>query len=96
MNSPQRKTAAVFWTLLSPAPAAAQRRGAWQTFVETQPDALYAGLVGTLTSAVMNLPGSVYAGKEKQDWRCTGRAAKQEQRPALFTRDEVQGMSAGR
>ncbi|WP_278887051.1 hypothetical protein [Ruthenibacterium lactatiformans] len=36
-------------------------RGAWQTFVETQPDALYAGLVGTLTSAVMNLPGEAYA-----------------------------------
>ena len=37
--------------------------GAWQTFVETQPDALYAGFVGTLTSAVMNLPGAVKDGR---------------------------------
>ena len=71
-------------------------RGAWQTFVETQPDALYAGLVGTLTSAVMNLPGEAYtlARKNKTgavpDAQQSGNSA-----PRLFTRDEVQGMSAG-
>ena len=71
-------------------------RGAWQTFVETQPDALYAGLVGTLTSAVMNLPGEAYALARKNkpgavpDAQQSGNSA-----PRLFTRDEVQGMSAG-
>ena len=70
-------------------------RGAWQTFVETQPDALYAGLVGTLTSAVMNLPGEAYtlARKNKPgavpDAQQSGNSV-----PRLFTRDEVQGMSA--
>ena len=71
-------------------------RGAWQTFVETQPDALYAGLVGTLTSAVMNLPGEAYALARKNkpgavpDAQQSGNSV-----PRLFTRDEVQGMSAG-
>ncbi len=70
-------------------------RGAWQTFVETQPDALYAGLVGTLTSAVMNLPGEAYALARKNkpgavpDAQQSGNSV-----PRLFTRDEVQGMSA--
>ena len=69
-------------------------RGAWQTFVETQPDALYAGLVGTLTSAVMNLPGEAYALARKNkpgavpDAQQSGNSV-----PRLFTRDEVQGMS---
>ena len=67
-------------------------RGAWQTFVETQPDALYAGLVGTLTSAVMNLPGEAYALARKNkpgavpDAQQSGNSV-----PRLFTRDEVQG-----
>ena len=70
-------------------------RGAWQTFVETQPDALYAGLVGTLTSAVMNLPGEAYALARKNkpgavpDAQQSGNSV-----PRLFTRDEVQGRSA--
>ena len=70
-------------------------RGAWQTFVETQPGALYAGLVGTLTSAVMNLPGEAYALARKNkpgavpDAQQSGNSV-----PRLFTRDEVQGMSA--
>ena len=94
-NSRSGKPLRFFWTLLSPAPAAAQRRGAWQTFVETQPDALYAGLVGTLTSAVMNLPGEAYALARKNkpgavpDAQQSGNSV-----PRLFTRDEVQGMSA--
>ena len=64
--------------------------------METQPDALYAGLVGTLTSAVMNLPGEAYALARKNkpgavpDAQQSGNSV-----PRLFTRDEVQGMSAG-
>ena len=63
--------------------------------METQPDALYAGLVGTLTSAVMNLPGEAYALARKNkpgavpDAQQSGNSV-----PRLFTRDEVQGMSA--
>ena len=71
-------------------------RGAWQTFVETQPDALYAGLVGTLTSAVMNLPGEAYAlARKNKPGAVPGAQQSGNSAPRLFTRDEVQGMSAG-
>ena len=70
-------------------------RGAWQTFVETQPDALYAGLVGTLTSAVMNLPGEAYAlARKNKPGAVPGAQQSGNSAPRLFTRDEVQGMSA--
>ena len=71
-------------------------RGAWQTFVETQPDALYAGLVGTLTSAVMNLPGEAYTlARKNKTGAVPGAQQSGNSAPRLFTRDEVQGMSAG-
>ena len=71
-------------------------RGAWQTFVETQPDALYAGLVGTLTSAVMNLPGEAYTlARKNKTGAVPGAQQSGNSVPRLFTRDEVQGMSAG-
>ena len=71
-------------------------RGAWQTFVETQPDALYAGLVGTLTSAVMNLPGEAYTlARKNKTGAVPGAQHSGNSAPRLFTRDEVQGMSAG-
>ena len=70
-------------------------RGAWQTFVETQPDALYAGLVGTLTSAVMNLPGEAYTlARKNKPGAVPGAQQSGNSVPRLFTRDEVQGMSA--
>ena len=70
-------------------------RGAWQTFVETQPDALYAGLVGTLTSAVMNLPGEAYTlARKNKTGAVPGAQQSGNSVPRLFTRDEVQGMSA--
>ncbi len=71
-------------------------RGAWQTFVETQPDALYAGLVGTLTSAVMNLPGEAYTlARKNKTGAVPGAQQSGNSASRLFTRDEVQGMSAG-
>lgn len=34
-------------------------RGAWQTFKETFPDALYAAFQGAMTSTIMNAPGNI-------------------------------------
>ena len=64
--------------------------------METQPDALYAGLVGTLTSAVMNLPGEAYTlARKSKPGAVPGAQQSGNSAPRLFTRDEVQGMSAG-
>ena len=64
--------------------------------METQPDALYAGLVGTLTSAVMNLPGEAYTlARKNKPGAVPGAQQSGNSAPRLFTRDEVQGMSAG-
>ena len=64
--------------------------------METQPDALYAGLVGTLTSAVMNLPGEAYTlARKNKTGAVPGAQQSGNSAPRLFTRDEVQGMSAG-
>ena len=64
--------------------------------METQPDALYAGLVGTLTSAVMNLPGEAYTlARKNKPGAVPGAQQSGNSVPRLFTRDEVQGMSAG-
>ena len=64
--------------------------------METQPDALYAGLVGTLTSAVMNLPGEAYTlARKNKTGAVPGAQQSGNSAPRLFTRDEVQGLSAG-
>jgi len=83
MNSPQRKTAAVF---LDPFITRACGRPATGRMADLCGNAAGRAVRGACGDADKRgdefAGGSVYAGKEKQDWRCTGRAAKREQRPA--------------
>lgn len=83
MNSPQRKTAAVF---LEPFITRACGRPATGRMADLCGNAAGRAVRGACGDADKRgdefAGGSVYAGKEKQARRCTGRAAKREQRPA--------------
>ena len=95
MNSPQRKTAAFLGVSLSPAPAAAQRRGAWQTFCGNAAGRAVRGACGDADKRGDEFAGEAYALARKNkpgavpDAQQSGNSV-----PRLFTRDEVQGMSA--
>lgn len=83
MNSPQRKTAAVF---LDPFITRACGRPATGRMADLCGNAAGRAVRGACGDADKRgdefAGGSVYAGKEKQARRCTGCAAKREQRPA--------------